>query len=486
MLPESEGPDDAGFAGKMGVKGAGPFCIRHGARWGWIGLAVLAGCTGQNVGFAPSPRSPNFVVILTDDQRGDAMGCVTPWVRTPAMDALAARGVRFSNAFATTSLCSPSRASILTGRYARACGVPRLGGKLNDGERTVAHLLRDRGYRTAHVGKWHLQGAPAAAGFDRSWYFQGNGPHRNRAVVEEGRKGVTPGHVDAWVAERAVEYLQNAAKEKTPFVLFVNPQLPHMDNRRSWDVRPEATAAYVSVEPPVPASWNDGFRGKPPYLPGGRSRQVALEDGLDTPEGIRARIRGYSAAVTEVDDHVGRVLRAVDETGLSGRTIVIFASDNGWMIGEHGLTSKMLPYEASIRVPLIIAGPGIAPRVEPRSALLVDLAPTLLDLAGAPVPANVHGRSLAPILRGESTAWRDRFLYDYPVEEIGVLPNAAVRTEQWKYVRTEDPAAPGGTFVELYDLTADPEERENRAGETPALNIEKKLAEDLGRMRRLP
>ncbi len=402
------------------------------------------------------------------------------------MDALAARGVRFSNAFVTTSLCSPSRAAILTGRYARACGVPRLGGKLNAGERTVAQLLRERGYRTAHVGKWHLQNDPAAAGFDRAWVFHGNGPQRNRAVVEEGRKGVAPGHIDAWVADRSVEYLREAAKGDAPFVLFVNPQLPHMDGRRSWDVRPEFSAAYASVEPPVPDSWNDGFCGKPPDLPGGRSRQVALQDGLDTPEGIRARIRGYAAAVTEVDDHVGRVLRAVDEAGLAERTYVIFTSDNGWMIGEHGLTSKMLPYEASIRVPLVVAGPGIAPRVEPRIALNLDLAPTLLDLAGAPLPANLHGRSLAPLIRGESVPWRDRFLYDFPVEEIGVLPHATVRTERWKYVRTEDPAAPGGTFVELYDLATDPEERENRAASPDPSMVERELAEDLERLRRLP
>ncbi len=446
-------------------------------------LALLLPAAGPGRGAQPAEDAPGFVVILTDDQRWDAMGCAgNPRIRTPAMDALAARGVRFSNAFVTLSICSPSRATVLTGRYGSAVGVTRLGAPLQKGERTFAHHLKEAGYRTALVGKWHLGNEPRALGFDHVVSFASNGRYFGREVVEHGARKRAEGHIEDYCTRQSAEFLERAAADRVPFVLFHCTQLPHMDHEFKWDARPETLRQYEGTVFPMPASWRDDLSGKPPYLKTGRNRQRAMETyGYGREEGVRAHLRDYYAAITDLDAAIGKVLEAIDRLGLRDRTYVFLMGDNGWFIGEHGFTSKVLPYEESIRVPFLTAGPGVAPRVEDRMVLNADIAPTLLDLARQPLPGSLHGRSLGPLLRNGRTEWRTSFLYEAPTPVLGSLPLWAVRTPRWKYVRTA--LDPERTFEELYDLDADPQEVRNLAGEPEHAARRAELAAELERLR---
>ena len=452
------------------------------------GGAALTALRGSAPASARPVRRPNFLFILTDDQRFDAMGCAgNRLIHTPAIDALAARGVRFDRAFVTLSICSPSRAACLTGRYGSRNGVTDLGQGLAAGESTFARRLKRAGYRTGFVGKWHLRDRPKDCGFDFATFFEGNGPHTNRRVTTGGRPHVAEGYIEDYSAGRSIEFMRAASDAGEPFVLWHCTQVPHMTPAFNWDARDETLARYDEGRMPVPASWQDSLAGKPPYLAAARSRTRAVTYGYDRPEGIRRHCRRYYAAITDMDAALGRLLGALDRLQLRDNTYVFFLSDNGWFLGDHGFTSKVLPYEASIRVPMVVAGPGLGPRVDSHLVLNVDVMPTMLELAGLEAPANLHGRSLMPLLRGEKADWRKSFLYEAPTSVLGSRPLLAVRTERWKLVRTCDgkELAPGPepAFEELYDLQADPEEMANLAGQPAHAGTARRLAAELDRLR---
>jgi arylsulfatase A-like enzyme len=441
---------------------------------------------GNSLVRSASPRSqPNVLFILTDDQRHDAMGCAgNAFVRTPAIDSLAARGARFENGFVTLSICSPSRAACLTGRYGSANGVTRVPGTLRAGERTIAHRLKDAGYRTGMIGKWHLHNTPEQCGFDHATYFVSNGPYYDRAVIESGRETTAPGYIEDYNAAQGVRFLEQSAKSARPFFLFYCTQVPHMNDKFEWPARPETLARIPAGDMPLPPTWQDDLTGKPPYLRTGRNRQQALRYGYDEADNIRRHFQHYYAAIAEMDAALGRVLAKLDDLGLRDETYILFMGDNGWFMGEHGLTSKVLPYEESIRVPMIVAGPGLRRATNGRLALNVDIAPTILELAGLPVPDDVHGVSLLPLLRGEPVDWRGSFLYEAPTPSLGSWPLYAVRTDRWKYVQTFDRDAPDRlVFEELYDLKADPHETTNLAARTDHADRLAALTSELARLR---
>jgi len=428
---------------------------------------------------------PNFLFILTDDQRHDAMGCAgNRLIRTPTIDALAARGTRFENAFVTLSICSPSRAACLTGRYGSATGVTRVPGTLNADERTVAHFLRDAGYRTGMVGKWHLGNSPEDCGFDSASYFESNGPYYGRRVVEGGRQATTDAYVEQYNADRAGRFVREAAEAGEPFFLFYCTQVPHMNHEFDWPARAETLALYDEREMPVPETWQDDLEGKPPYLKSGRNRKQALQYGYDHEQCIRTHIQKYYAAITEMDAALAQVFKTLDDVGLHDDTYVFFMGDNGWLMGEHGFTSKVLPYEESMRVPMIVAGPGINATVDRHLVLNVDLAPTLLELAGLPLPEKMHGTSLVPLLRGSRVEWRSSFLYEAPTPSLGSWPLVAVRTERWKYIQTFDKDEPTClAFEELYHLHRDPHEMRNLAGHSRQAKRKAKFQKELAHLR---
>ena len=445
----------------------------------------LIGCVLPWLAHAASPRQPpNIVLILTDDQRFDTIGANgNPHIHTPHLDRLAAQSVRFTNGHVVMSLCSPSRAAILTGRYGSSNGVTQLNAPLRAGEVTFAQHLKSDGYRTAMVGKWHVSGTPQAAGFDFSCFFRGNGPYVNRAVWDEGRELRPAQHVDDYCIDRSIAFLEEARGRKESFVLFHAMQLPHMDNHHAWPSPEEFRARYDPAKLPVPSTVTGDLSGKPPYLESVRNRTRADEEGYRDPAAVQKHTRDYYAVVTQLDAMIGRLLAALDRLGLRDHTWIIFTSDNGWLLGEHRMTSKVLAYSESIRVPLLIAGPSIAPRTETGLALNLDLAPTMLELAGQPVSAAMHGRSLVPLLRDSLAAWRDVFIYECLDGYGGTKPMLGAITKDWSLIQTwEDRAEiPTGAhpFTELYHRTSDPAESRNVAASPAHANVRVRLEREI-------
>jgi arylsulfatase A-like enzyme len=424
-------------------------------------------------------RRPNFIFILTDDQRHDALSCAgNPHAHTPNLDRLAARGVRFENAFVTLSICSPSRAACLTGRYGSANGVTFVGRNavIHKNEKTFAHILKETGYQTGMVGKWHVTNSPQSCGFDYVTHFVSNGSHWNRKVNEQGRNKTAPGFIEDYNASQAINFIEKASRKNAPFVLFLCNQLVHMDHKFDWKPKAETLARYNPADMPVPDTFNDDLAGRPPYLKNSRSRMQALKYGYDKKRNIQNHLAKYYAALEDTDTAIGKVIQAVTARGLDKNTYYIFMGDNGWLMGEHGFTSKVLPYEESIRVPMILSGPRIKKTVDDHLVLNIDLMPTILDLAGLPVSKNVQGHSLMPLLEGKDQNWRNSFLYECPRSSLGVKPHFAVRTARYKYVQTyEDETLTEVIFEELYDLQTDPTELRNLTRNSKYQKIKKKL-----------
>ncbi|MEN8785865.1 MAG: sulfatase-like hydrolase/transferase [Akkermansiaceae bacterium] len=403
-------------------------------------------------------EKPNIVFIFTDDHRADALGCAgNPHLKTPNLDRIATQGTRFENAFVTLSVCSPSRAVALTGRYNSANGVTAIGkGRMNEGEVTFPQLLQHAGYRTAVTGKWHLGDSPKQCGFDFSSTCYSNGTWYGRQFTrEDGTKIKAENFVDQFSADEAVRFLRQSSDK--PFALWLCTQVPHMDHRHTWPAKKEFLASKKIENMPLPNSWNDGLNGKAPYLAKSRSRTKALAYGYDKAEAIQAHTRDYYASVEQMDQTLGTVLDELDRLGVRDNTWIIMQGDNGWLLGEHGLTSKVLAYEDSIRVPLIIAPPGGSSKTNQDFALGIDIAPTILDIAGLPTPSFMHGRSLLPLVKGNTPSdWRTKFVYEAPQSQLGSEPLWAIRTHDEKYIEY-----PGLSFEEVYDLKNDPAERKN-------------------------
>lgn len=408
---------------------------------------------------------PNIVFVLTDDQRWDAAGHAsggTVW--SPGLDKVRSRGMRFTRAYAAYALCSPSRAAILSGQYGSRNGVNTLGAALNRPEDSFAGLLRNAGYQTAVSGKWHLATTPKEAGFDWAVVFQGNGAWYDRPVSRNGKTVRPPELVDAYCAREAVRFLRERDKTR-PFFLWHCTQLPHMDNHHSWPATKASLGRYKTEEMPLPPTAKGDEPDKPEWLAQSRNRTQALKYGYADPMMIRAHVRAYRAAIGDLDDALQPLWSALDAEDLWANTVVVFMSDNGWMLGEHGLTSKALAYEPSARVPLIIAAPGISPGTQSDSLVSnLDLGPTLLEFAGLAIPRAYQGLSLRPLLVDPQARIRAGFIYEGTGGYGLVPPMGAWITERTKVIHTlgvRPGDAPG--FVECYNLQDDPDETKNRS-----------------------
>lgn len=413
-------------------------------------------------------RQPNILFVLTDDHRWDSYNAAgIREIHTPNLDRIAAHGTRFENAFVTLAICSPSRAACLTGRYGSANGVTSVGHvALNEGERTFAQALRDAGYATGVAGKWHLKTTPEACGFEFASTCWSNGTWYDRKFTVEGESKIMPGFVDDVAVDESIRFIQHSQAEGRPFLLWLCTQVPHMDGNFSWPAKEEFLREYSVDQTPLPETWNDDLEKKPEYLKTARNRVQALEYGYDDPENIRRHTRDYLASVQQMDASVGRLLDELERLKLHENTWLIFMGDNGWFLGEHGMTSKVLPYEESMRVPMAIAGPATVTRVAHDLVLNIDLTATIYELAGLPLPESLHGRSLLPILSTDTPPdWRSSFLYEAPTQQLGSRPLWAVRDHRWKYVETWTGKRSEEVFGELYDLQSDPIERYNLAGD---------------------
>ena len=433
--------------------------------------------------FAATAAKPNVLFILCDDLRPEAVGAYgSAHVKTPNIDALAQSGVKFANTFCTTSLCSPSRASILTGLYAHRHGVRD---NFTELPATLPHWpgrLHESGYATAYVGKWHMgenNDAPRP-GFDWFVTHKGQGKYFDTEWRVNGLRNETPkGYYTHVVTDYALDWLKTRAAAPDaakPWALCIGQKAPH-----SFYFPEEKYAhAFDHVTVPYPAS-AFALDGKPDWI----RQRLTTWHGIygplfewrkkfpDTrPEAVvdfQNMVRAYWGTVLSVDDCVGRLVAYLKATGQYDNTLIVFMGDNGLLEGEHGMVDKRTMHEPSIRIPLIVRGPGLpAGRTVTGQVLAMDLAPSLLDLCGAPALADIHGRSWRTLANGRDPAWRTAWFYEYNYEkQFPYTPNIrGVRTDDWKFMRyPHGDGSPDQHLPELYNLKDDPKELRNLAAD---------------------
>jgi len=407
-------------------------------------------------------RPPNFVFVLSDNHRFDAMAAAGhPFVRTPAMDRLAREGLLFRNAFCTTPLCSPARASFLTGLYASRHRVKNNAthDRWDEGLVTFLELLhREAGYATAFVGKWHMPGSglPALRGVDRFVTFtieDGQGRYFDCPLVVDGKPAPSRRpYITEELTDRGLAFVE--AHREEPFCLYLSHKAVH----HPWKAAPDLDGIYAdaSVElPPGANRWTGFTNGE-------------IWGGFERP--IDHAIRAYMETVTSLDREIGRLLDRLDALGLAEDTVVIYASDNGFLFGEQGHVELRWPFEQVIRVPFLLRGPRVVPRPGARPAAMalnIDVAPTLLELAGVTPPESMQGSSLVPVIRDPDARGRDEWLVEGWKEFPYNAPTyRGVRTRRYLYVEYEEPFAPT-----LHDVVQDPEQRNDLMGAPEAERV---------------
>lgn len=419
---------------------------------------------GQQLGAcarAPGKRPPNFLIVIADDLRWDSIGAMGNRLAvTPTIDRLAMGGTLFKNCFVTTSICWTSRASILTGQYARRHGIWGATQHLT-AEQTAATypvLLRQHGYRTGFVGKWGLGGPMPHEAFD-VWHGYGGQGH----YFEPSHPGK---HLSTLADEQTADFI-NGQKSDKPFCLVYCSKEVHEQNDYSPDPywpKAELTDYFRGVTFPRPATANEAsFNALPEFLrvSEGRLRWIPR---FSSDEMFQDNMRAYYQLLTGLDQSVARMLKRLEDKGLLDNTFVIFTSDNGNMLGDHGLAGKWWMFEESIRIPLIIYPPRhmttAMARVSDKVALNIDFAPTILDLAGVQPNTRMQGRSLAPLLQSQLSDWREEFLYEHLCELPHITKSVGLRQPRYKYVRYFDIEM---VFESLFDLDADPYEEHDIA-----------------------
>jgi arylsulfatase A-like enzyme len=428
-----------------------------GLRAGMLVL-LLGGCAAPSPG---SASSPSFLIILPDQLRAQALGCMgNPEIRTPHLDALAREGLLFRNTFANSPVCCPARAVLLTGRYAHANGMVANDLRLRESEVTVAEILRDQGYVTGFIGKWHLDGGPRLPGFVPPGprrqgfdFWAANECSHAHFDTQYFRDTDRPIPVKKFEAEAwtdvAIEFLRETRGR--PFFLVVSMGPPHDPYGAPGKFMTMYDPAALTMRP----NWIEG-----------------------TPGGGRKEIAAYAAAVTAVDEQVGRLASSLRELGLEEETVVLATSDHGDMLGSQGRRLKRTPWEESIRVPGIVRYPraGKPGRVTDAIFTHADVAPTMLALAGLAIPPSMQGSDLSGVIRGSTDAGPDSaFLQQFVPYRSDNVPEGwrGVRTARYLYARTE--TAP---WV-LYDLDADPYEQRNLAADPASASLRAQMEEKL-------
>ena len=415
---------------------------------------------------------PNILLLLTDDQRADMLGCAgNEIIETPCIDRLAQEGVLFENAFVTTSICAASRATIFTGLYRRSHGYTFATPPLAAAHATYPALLHAAGYRTGFIGKLGVKfETDVQEEFD---FYRHRWPY---PYIKEQPDGSSR-HLTDIVGDDALEFLRGCEGGQ-PFCLSVSFNAPHAeDSNEDQFVWPaELDDLYADIDIPAPKSATSAaFEALPVFLQESLGRE-RFGWRFDTPQKRLAMTRGYYRMITGVDRTVGRILEELERLDLADNTVVIFSSDNGYFLGERGLAGKWLIHEESIRVPLIVRDPRVPEELRGGTlspiALNVDLAPTILELAGLRAPAEMQGSSLVPLIGGESPPWRSDFFYEHLFEHPKIPKSEGVREERWTYARyfEQEPV-----FEELYDLAADPGQSRNLAREPSHLETLERL-----------
>jgi len=430
---------------------------------------------------------PNIIVIVVDDLRWDEIGAAGhPFIETPNIDRLAAEGSVLTNAFHAVPLCSPNRATIFTGQYPSRHGIIDNVSRSLASHRlqTFPQALQRAGYETGFVGKWHMGNDPSPrSGFDYWAALPGQGRSTDPELFEDGSLHSVTGYTTDVLTDRAVGFIEKAREQ--PFFLYLGHKAIHPDIEQLDDGSIDLTqpARYV------PAPRHAGLY-REAIFPGRRNVVSSPEKIIGKPALRRALSVKYSEPMLEefgsamfdyrpaqtivrsraemllaVDESLGRIIDNLERREILDRTAIIFTSDNGYWFGEHGLSNeRRLPYEEGVRMPLLIRYPQLAPQGAEIEDLVssIDIAPTVLELAGAEIGDHIQGRSVVPLLRGENSAWRDAVLiefytYENPMPWLVDMEYRAVRSERYKYIHwIQHP-----TENELYDLLRDPFEIDN-------------------------
>lgn len=420
-------------------------------------------------------KQPNVVFILTDDQRWDAMSIAgNPNIQTPNIDRIGKEGVYFRNFFCTTSLCSPSRASILSGLYAHAHKVVNNFTEYPEKMPSFPRRLHDAGYETAYIGKWHMgeNNDEKRPGFDYFVTHKGQGQYYNTEFNVDGIRKVIPGYYTHVVTDLALDWLKDRTEDK-PFLLMIGHKAPHS----FYVPEPKYTNTFAKVHFPYPET---AFHldKQPDWIKQRLTTWHGIygplfdwrKDYPDTrPVGVTAfenMNRAYLGTILSVDDSVGLIYNALKEKGELDNTLFIFTSDNGLLDGEHGMVDKRTAHEPSIRIPLVVRYPGLTkkPKVIDEMVLTIDFAPSILDICGLAPMHDIHGRSWKALVQGKEKNWRKAWYYEYNYEkQFPYTPNVrAIRTDDWKYIHyPHGDGSPDKHMAELYNLKADPDEQFN-------------------------
>lgn len=440
---------------------------------------------------------PNFIYIMTDDHAAHMLSCYgSPIASTPNLDRIATEGIRFTNAFCTNSLCGPSRATLLTGKYSHKNGKRDNIVEFDGSQQTFPKLLRQAGYQTAMIGKWHLKSAPT--GFDYWNVLPGQGRYHNPTMIEMGETKEYEGYVTDIITDHALNWLKGRDPAK-PFALLYHHKAPH----GGWEPDEKHVAMFANETIAEPETFNADFKGRakpvqevnsflvPDFLKRmkrwNHPTKPVPDESLSFEEKKKAvyqcYVKDYMRVVASVDDNVGRVLDYLDESGLAENTVVIYTTDNGMFVGDHGLFDKRLMHEEALRLPLAVRYPRM---IKPGSttgsfSLNVDYAPTILDLAGVEVPADMQGRSLKPVLEGSAPPdWRKSLYYHYYEHPSGhnVAKHYGVRTDRFKLIHWYE------TDVwELIDLQKDVHEYQNVYDDPAYADTIAELKTELQRLR---
>jgi arylsulfatase A-like enzyme len=464
------------------------------------------GLCGAAVLGAAGSKQPNILYIMADDHAAHAISAYGSRInRTPNIDRIAAGGMRLNNCFCTNSICTPSRAAILTGQYSHRNGVYTLDDRLDPARDNVAKELQKAGYQTAMVGKWHLGNDPS--GFDYWNILPGQGVYHNPVFIEQGERKRHQGYCTDLIGDFSLDWLKQRDARR-PFFLMCHHKAPH----RPWEPSAKYAALFAGQTIPEPDNLLDHYQGRARSVAAVKMRvgedTTRTDLKVDRPAGLEGDalrhwayqyyIKDYLRCVQSLDDNVGRLLDYLETEGLARETLVIYTSDQGFFLGDHGWFDKRLMMEESLRMPFLVRYPGAvrAGTVSDEMVLNIDFAPLFLDYAGARKPAEMQGRSFRPILEGGAPkGWRRSMYYRYWMHNDGshhVPAHYGVRTKRYKLIYyygkpLEMRGASGPDTApewELYDMEKDPREMRNLYGDPGHRKVVEELKRELERVQR--
>lgn len=480
-----------------------------------LSLVIFSSCT-------KTQEKPNIIWIFSDDHSYQTIGAYGGRLQslnpTPNLDKLAADGMRFDKCYVENSICAPSRAALLTGKMSHLNGKYTNTRKhpFNHDQQQFQKILQQNGYQTAMIGKIHLDGK--MQGFDYWEVLPGQGKYYNpEFVTEEGRTNYKGEYVSEVITDRALNWLKNGWTKEKPFMLMVHHKAPH----RNWDPAKQHMDMYEDIDIPEPDNLFDDYATKGEAA-NKQELDIATSMNLNRdlkaegkayendpryksryewmaknkPEGkdlvkwkYQTYMKDYLRCIWSVDESVGKIMEALKEQGLDDNTIVCYSSDQGFYMGEHGWFDKRMMYEESFRTPLIVKWPGEVKTGSVNTDLVqnIDFAETFLDIAGAPIPEDMQGKSIVPLLKGETPEdWRNSLYYhyyEYPGAHA-VRCHEGVANKNYKLIRFYGQDVPNGEEWEFFDLQADPAEMNNIYNQSEAQSNISVMKEELKKLRK--